>query len=170
MTIFGKIKIGIPAFFALAMVPAAIVLGMSPPDTIVLDSLSRVYGGVVFDHAMHEDVADCAACHHHTTGTPSPDMKCNRCHTHTAETGVVACRDCHAAEPFSAGYLKSKKSDIHRYHTDQLGLKGAYHQSCIGCHQELGAPAGCLDCHTRTEAGDELFHAGAFSPKEAGSR
>lgn len=161
-----RTKIALMFFLAVGVGSGAAALGMDLPETVLLNSLSKYYAGVVFDHALHEQVADCASCHHHTTGMPSQDPDCMRCHAGAAEMGVVACRDCHAAEPFSAGYLKAKKADTHRYHTDQLGLKGAYHQSCLGCHQAMGAPSGCLDCHPRNHAGDELFRAGA--PLSAG--
>ncbi|MDO3377387.1 cytochrome c3 family protein [Geoalkalibacter halelectricus] len=138
-------------------------LGMDLPETVVLNSLSQYYDGAIFDHALHEQIADCAGCHHHTTGMPPQDANCARCHAGTAEITVVACRDCHAAEPFSAAHLKAQKAEPHRYHTDQLGLKGAYHKSCLGCHQAMGAPVGCTDCHARNQAGDKLFRADALT-------
>lgn len=156
-------KIALAFFLVVGMGSGAAAFGMDLPETVVLNSLSHYYDGVSFDHALHEQVADCAACHHHTTGMPSQDPSCMRCHAAPTEVSVVACRDCHSAEPFSAGYLKAKKADTHRYHTDKLGLKGAYHQSCLGCHQAMGAPSGCMDCHPRNPAGDALFQAGGFS-------
>jgi hypothetical protein len=34
----------------------------------------------------------------------------------------------------------------------------------MGCHQEMGGPTGCEDCHERNKQGDELFSAGAVKP------
>jgi hypothetical protein len=31
----------------------------------------------------------------------------------------------------------------------------------MGCHEEMDGPTGCQDCHARTEAGDEFYHADA---------
>lgn len=137
------------------------------PDTVELDSLADLYEAVSFDHAAHVDLTegDCATCHHHTTGVPTKDENCIRCHSNSGEADVVACRDCHAKNRFSAEYLAKLESSPNLFHVDKPGLKGAYHQLCLGCHTEMEAPNGCQDCHARTDAGDAIFHAGKYAPK-----
>ena len=135
------------------------------PDSIALDSLVQLYEKVNFDHAKHiNDVKDCAECHHHTTGTLVEDPNCVRCHKNSGATQEVACRSCHSAQPFSAQTVRDKDDKL-AYHTDKPGLKGAYHQSCMGCHAKSGGPTGCEDCHPRNKAGDAFYNAGEFAPK-----
>lgn len=135
------------------------------PDRVMLDALSQWYAGVDFDHASHLNLADdCSVCHHHTTGTPPRDPACLACHDLGREASAVACRDCHAPDPFSAQYLGEKERDVKRYHTDKPGLKAAYHLACMGCHQQMDGPTGCLDCHERNEQGDALYRTGASAP------
>jgi DnaJ-class molecular chaperone len=64
------------------------------------------------------------------------DVVCQGCHHHSpvGETPPY-CGSCHGA-PFDP-----EKPEM-------PGLYGAYHQQCIGCHQEMGIGAtGCNDCH-----------------------
>lgn len=137
------------------------------PATVELDSLSDLYEPVSFDHAMHVELTEsnCAVCHHHTTGTPPVNENCNRCHANSGEADVAACRDCHAEKRFEAAYLAKVAENPQLYHIDKPGLKGAYHQNCMGCHAEMGAPTGCSDCHPRKEKGDAYFHAGQYAPQ-----
>lgn len=137
-----------------------------PPQRIQLDSLSRYFAGVDFDHAGHVDLAeDCSVCHHHTTGAASSDPNCGRCHATGSGSGSVSCQGCHPAEPFSAAYLQRQSEDSGRYHLDKPGLKAAYHRNCLDCHEVSGGPTGCQDCHLRTAAGDALYRAGRFAPQ-----
>ena len=136
------------------------------PDTIQLDTLAQFYSAVDFDHSMHTSLAeDCATCHHHTTGSAPLKQECTTCHAEGQTASAVACNECHARASFSASYLREKDSDVNRYHTDKLGLKGAYHQSCMGCHQDMGGPTGCQDCHVLNETGEAFYHTGSFAPK-----
>jgi hypothetical protein len=152
---------------AFSLVPAAQGWTQEPPRSIELVSLSQYYAGVVFDHAMHADLGEsCAVCHHHGTGAPVQDENCARCHSNAEKTTVVTCKECHPVDPFSAEYLRVRELDVNLYHRDKPGLKAAYHQNCMGCHEQMGGPTGCQDCHTRNEAGDALFHAGAFAPQQ----
>lgn len=140
---------------------------MDAPESIRIDILAELYQGVDFDHQMHADVAeDCSVCHHHTTGTGSVDLYCVRCHDSFEEQATVACQSCHLADPFSAQALQVKAEQSH-FHVDVNGLKGAYHRSCMGCHEQMNGPTGCQDCHVRTEAGDAFFHSGKFAPQTA---
>jgi class III cytochrome C family protein len=149
---------------ALSAVPP-VCRGMNMPDSIALDSLVQLYDKVKFDHARHINlIKDCAECHHHTTGTLVENPNCIRCHKNSSETTVVACKGCHLAQPFSAETVSEKNNKL--YHQDKPGLKGAYHQNCMGCHTKMGGPTGCLDCHPRNKAGDALYNSGANAPKK----
>jgi len=149
----------------LTMVPAD-SRAQNMPDSVDLDSLVQLYEKVRFDHAKHIGLSkDCGVCHHHTTGMPTEDANCIRCHKNSAATAVVACKACHSAQPFSAETIKKNKSNIKNYHKDAPGLKGAYHQGCGGCHARDGGPTGCQDCHPRKKSGDAFYHAGEYAPK-----
>ncbi len=153
---------------AMLLLPALPASAQEVPQTIEINSLANLYEGVSFEHAMHIDLAgDCSVCHHQTTGTPMRDDNCGPCHQGAKPSTKASCRQCHAAEPFSAGYLREKEADVKRYHRDKPGLKAAYHLNCLGCHQESGGPTGCQDCHARTAAGDAFFHADAQAKQGA---
>ncbi len=143
----------------------------SGPDSVELDILAELYEPVAFDHASHVDFADgnCAECHHHTTGGAPTDPKCLKCHTGGQEADSMVCQDCHSAKRFEAAYLAKIEATPELYHNDKPGLKGAYHQNCMGCHQASGGPTGCQDCHARNEKGDKFFHAGQFAPDPTAS-
>jgi hypothetical protein len=151
---------------------AAPLLAQELPDpakakTVEMFRVPAYCEGVVFDHSMHVDLGEsCAVCHHHGTGAPVQDENCARCHSNAEKTTVVTCKECHPVDPFSAEYLRERELDVNLYHRDKPGLKAAYHQNCMGCHEQMGGPTGCQDCHTRNEAGDALFHAGAFAPQQ----
>lgn len=135
------------------------------PQEIRIDLLSKDFGPVLFDHASHVDmVGDCSECHHHTTGTPAKDPDCRRCHDSGSNREHIACHTCHEAQPFSADQLKERTDDRKLYHRDPLGLKGAYHRNCVGCHETGGGPTDCLDCHPRSGAGERLFRTGEHAP------
>ena len=135
------------------------------PDEVEIDSLADLYEPVVFDHAMHVDATEsCAECHHHTTGTGVVDEYCAKCHDGQEEGDTVSCQGCHSADPVSAENLHKPTTEYY-YHDDKPNLKAAYHLNCVGCHQEIGGPVGCEDCHAKTEAGDKFYHSGEFAPK-----
>lgn len=151
--------IGILAALLMTAMPSSLTAG-GMPDSVVLDSLADLYEKVTFDHARHATIVEnCADCHHHTTGAAGTDPNCARCHRNASVSGIVACRGCHEARPFSAASMRQQGKTA--YHTDRLGLKGAYHQGCTGCHERMGGPTGCQDCHTRKKRGDVFFSAGA---------
>lgn len=156
----------IGGFIVLALsVAAPDCRGMNVPDTITLDSLVKHYDKVVFNHAGHiKNLKDCAVCHHHTTGTLLEDENCVKCHRNSNEYKIVSCKGCHAKEPFTSASLREKDKKI--YHRDKPGLKGAYHKSCLGCHNNMGGPTGCQDCHKRTKEGDAFYNSGSFAPKK----
>lgn len=158
MNQYRKLMTGILFLLAVMLSP---VNGPSQdmPDVVSLDSLARYYEGVVFSHARHVELGTgCAACHHHTTGTAVENANCARCHKNSGATATVSCRACHAAQRFSAETINNNRENAKAYHQDTLGLQGAYHQGCRGCHLQYGAPTGCVDCHARNKAGDDLYN------------
>lgn len=159
--VLGMILVGLLVTTGAAAAPVA-------PDQVKLDSLTSLFEGVNFDHAAHVEIAgDCASCHHHTTGDGAGGGRCDRCHAQSPASAVVACRGCHVADPFTAEQLERKADDRYQYHVDKPGLKAAYHWNCLGCHEDAGGPTGCEDCHSRTPAGDQFYHSGAYAPKAA---
>ena len=137
------------------------------PETVVLESIAQHYEPVSFEHAMHVDLIGddkCAICHHHTVGTPVTNDRCKKCHANSTEADAAACKDCHSDKRFEAEYLEKIEKDHQLYHIGKPGLKGAYHQNCLGCHEEMGAPTGCQDCHARTDSGDKFFRSGKYAP------
>jgi hypothetical protein len=140
------------------------------PDTVELNSLANHYSAVTFDHAMHVGVASgCVECHHHTTGGAPTDPNCVRCHEAGGETSAIACRDCHASNRFSAEDLAKIEGNQQLHHKGKPGLKGAYHQKCLGCHATMGGPTGCQDCHVRNNEGEAFFHSGKYAPAPTAS-
>jgi hypothetical protein len=136
------------------------------PHLVVLDSLSTLYGGVSFDHALHDSYAACVECHHHVAGQPSVDPACSSCHRSATFGGAVDCKSCHEHDRFS-GDSMSARSRLSRYHIDTTGLIGAYHLNCLGCHLSLTAgPTGCLDCHQRQENNSSDRHTTVGTDKE----
>lgn len=133
--------------FSTSPVPAS-----GTAEIFELDTLGNLYGPVVFDHAMHMDIASCAVCHHHTTGTglDGEDGKCTTCHRESCTTCAVACRDCHSGNPDAADRLR-ESLETPGFHYDTTGLKRAYHVVCLGCHREMEAASGCEDCHQKKE-------------------
>ena len=92
----------------------------------VVNKFSDKYEPVRFMHAKHANVLrDCSICHHRmprengdTYGKPV-----NMSELITNESVPVGCAECHK-EPFNPKNL----------HTP--GLKGAYHQLCMDCHEQ----------------------------------
>jgi hypothetical protein len=135
------------------------------PETVEINAIADIYEPVQFDHAAHVTMVEsCSFCHHHTTGSAPEKKTCSKCHKGEEDTGTVACYDCHEAKRFSAQYLSELEQNPLLFHIGKPGLKGAYHQNCIGCHTEIDGPVGCQDCHQRTDKGDKLFHSGKYAP------
>ena len=162
-----KLILSIMIAASLLLTNAKLSMAENVPDTIQIKSLSNLFGPVAFDHSMHIDIAGgCAVCHHRGPGTPAKGQKCAQCHPDGAKEQPRACQACHPANPFSTASLK-EQADSRRHHRDILGLKGAYHQACMGCHKEMSGPIGCQDCHQPTAAGDAFYHSGKFAPQAA---
>ena len=161
-------------FTGLIMTLAFIVVGSigmaaDMPEQVSIDSMSKMFEGVEFDHDMHTELGeDCSACHHHTTGSGTADERCVSCHANSEEVAFVGCSDCHVAVPFSAEQINQESLVLYQFHIDRPGLKAAYHWNCLGCHEEMDGPTGCVDCHARTPEGDAFYHQNAFGTSDAG--
>ncbi len=131
----------------------------------VVNKYSDLYEPVRFMHSKHANVLDnCTICHHRmprdegdTYGEPLSMIELRK-----RKMEPVACSECHG-EPFNVKDLGTP------------GLKGAYHQLCMDCHQEseqvphvrgpilysamvrgplvrtldTRAPTDCLACHAK---------------------
>ena len=99
------------------------------PMRVLLDNSA---GMVVFDHTKHVDEygVDCETCHHELLDEADEDGIIPE------DAEPIPCSDCH-----------SKVSDD----PDVPGLMDAYHQSCMGCHEEIDAGPytqdQCNQCH-----------------------
>ncbi len=139
------------------------------PEVITMDSLENHYDPVEFNHLEHTEMAACTDCHHHTLGIPPTNESCVKCHENSPEADVLSCGDCHLTDRFGIEALATL-DDPQLYHRGTPGLKGAYHLNCVGCHQEVGGPIGCEDCHTMKDAGKKMFKAGKYAPVSKGEK
>jgi hypothetical protein len=57
---------------------------------------------------------------------------------------------------------------VYQFHTDTPGLKAAYHWNCVNCHEDMGGPTECQDCHARTPEGDAFYRADASGSQTSG--
>lgn len=164
MRLPGEQRLIVPLVFIMVLLCAMSGFAMDDfPEEIELGVLANLYDPVMFDHAMHVDVAeDCSVCHHHTTGSAPVNSYCLKCHPGGSDMDMVACQDCHASPAADQSALRMSAEYV--FHDDQPNLKAAYHLNCLGCHREVGGPVGCEDCHAKTEAGNRFYHSGEFAP------
>jgi octaheme c-type cytochrome (tetrathionate reductase family) len=126
-------------------------------NSAVLNAKSDDYEPVGFAHRIHDELTggDCGVCHHRyataagdRVGVDIKDLHapmdikmggpCSSCHSDMAKNPPQSCTRCHGLpnEPDAAS---------------RIGLKGAYHRQCIGCHerqfQPAPAPTECASCH-----------------------
>ncbi len=100
-------------------------------DSPLVNTYDNLYGPVKFMHSKHAASLDgnCALCHH-----ASPEGT-DAARDRLSET--VACRACHQ-ESFNPKY------------PDRIGLKAAYHQQCMDCHESMHqGPIDCVGCHRK---------------------
>ncbi|MBN1356961.1 cytochrome c3 family protein [bacterium] len=97
------------------------------PDVVVLDTLEHLYEPARFNHKLHARMAEMS-------------KGCTECHHYSPEGEYPACRECH-------------KPGIPSDNLKQVGLKGAYHRQCIGCHREWSGETDCEVCHA-SKTGD----------------
>jgi octaheme c-type cytochrome (tetrathionate reductase family) len=128
-----------------------------PLDSPLLRSKSDDYEPVGFSHRMHDELVggDCGVCHHRyatseddrvgqglKTLHASMDIRlggpCSACHDNMEQNPPQSCGRCHG--------MPDEPDDPSR-----IGLKGAYHRQCIGCHERqlkpASAPTACASCH-----------------------
>ena len=109
------------------------------PEKVVIGHLSKDYEPVDFPHrkivsAIFAKIKDnkLAANFHNEEGT-----LCQGCHHNSpVSKKPPQCGSCH-------GRVFDKTNPL------KPGITGAYHQQCMGCHQEMGIqkPVGCTECH-----------------------
>ena len=124
----------------------------------LLNTKTDFYEPVRFTHRTHDvnSDSDCSICHHrYALGADDrvgQDLKtmheeievritgasCLSCHEDLTEKPQQKCSQCH---------IESNEAD----YPARIGLKGAYHRQCIGCHQNqprtAQAPVDCAGCH-----------------------
>ncbi len=126
-------------------------------DSPVLKAKADDYEPVGFSHRIHDELVggDCGVCHHRYSRDEKDrvgeDLKaihaamdikmggpCSSCHDDMASNPPQSCSRCHG--------LPNEPDDPPR-----IGLKGAYHRQCIGCHERqlkpASAPTECSACH-----------------------
>jgi octaheme c-type cytochrome (tetrathionate reductase family) len=126
-------------------------------NSAVLGAKSDDYEPVRFSHRIHDELTggDCGVCHHRfsTAGGDRVGVEvkelhaamairmggpCAACHDDMAKIPPQSCTRCHGLpnEPDAPA---------------RIGLKGAYHRQCIGCHERqlkpAFAPTECAACH-----------------------
>ncbi len=122
----------------------------------LLNSNVNYYEPARFTHRTH-DVAtegNCAVCHHRFSFSEDDriGISVREFHEEYDIRAVGACDSCHDMETItiskcsSCHWLPNEEDDPNR-----LGLKGAYHRQCIGCHEDqpsnVFAPTDCTSCH-----------------------
>ncbi|KAA3659492.1 MAG: hypothetical protein DWQ10_08770, partial [Calditrichaeota bacterium] len=95
---------------------------------VTIDTLMKFYVPSTFKHKLHAEMSafstgGCASCHHNN---PQGD--------------ILPCIECH--KPISE-----------RESLAVIGLKGAYHGQCLGCHEQWSHDTACEKCHV--ERGQE---------------
>lgn len=126
-------------------------------DSEILNARDDFFEPVRFSHTAHDNATggDCSPCHHRFSyssddrvgddlGAFHLDMMgvriagpCATCHD-MAEVTTQRCDSCHARTGEGV-------------EGNPIGLKGAYHRQCIGCHEDqppgVRAPVDCVSCH-----------------------
>ncbi len=154
------------------------------PEIPVRQMFKTVGGNVLFDHQAHSDEygKDCADCHHayNEEKGDAPDS-CGSCHhadgkyipafgdngkfdhdVHSDELGL-SCNDCHHNYDEEDGGEPQLCSDCHEPGVEDdfmLGRTQAFHQQCIGCHEDSDVTPGkddCAGCHEPRKT-SEAFH------------
>ncbi|MDX2445914.1 MAG: Ni/Fe-hydrogenase cytochrome b subunit, partial [Desulfobacterales bacterium] len=134
-------------------------------DSPIINKYSDLYEPVRFMHSKHANVlGECTICHHRTPRDESDTYgePLSMVELRKRKMEPVACSSCHS-DPFNVKDLGTP------------GLKGAYHQLCMDCHQEseqvphtrgpilysamvrgpmvrtldTRAPTDCLACHAK---------------------
>jgi hypothetical protein len=159
-------------------------LSAKSPEEPVRLMFKTVGGNVLFDHQTHSDDYDleCMTCHHtYVQGETDNPVSCESCHqadsefvpamgdngnfdhdVHSEDYGI-SCNDCHHNYYEEDGGEPELCSDCHEPGVSDeymLGRTEAFHQQCIGCHEDNGVTPGqtdCASCHAPRKQLD-AFH------------
>jgi hypothetical protein len=160
------------------------VLPAKAPDVPLRVMFHSIGGNVLFDHQTHSSAygLECDACHHsYEEGQADMPGDCGSCHqkdseyrmalgengifdheTHSEYYGL----DCDACHHY---YVEGEPGglepcgDCHMRDIDDdsiLNYVDAFHQQCIGCHEDMGLTPGkadCAGCHSPRKKAD-AFH------------
>lgn len=118
-----RLAYGLAIIFLIVGVLSYAAFPAKAPETPLRIMFHSAAGKVLFDHQIHGSEvgygAECADCHH--------ELEAGEIE------GAEACGACHEAE-----------SDDE----DMPNRSDAFHQQCIGCHQDYGSgPEECAACH-----------------------
>ena len=119
------------AALTFAAQPHSLTAQENGPDRIMLTGASL--GGVDFSHKAHQDMTDCASCHHESR--PEKPL----------ESEHQPCTGCHVKTPV-APMTTSIRDAFH----DATAKAG----TCVDCHVTEGAagktvPMKCTECHKK---------------------
>ncbi len=122
----------------------------------VLNARTDFYEPARFTHISHDEWTggDCSVCHHRVSYSEDDRVGDDLREFHAAFDVKIggACAQCHDMESLtiqrcSACHGDPTESDA----PSRVGLKGAYHRQCIGCHESAQvtapAPTDCVGCH-----------------------
>ncbi len=124
----------------------------------LLNSITDYYEPVKFTHRTHDVTTggNCALCHHRFSYDESDRIGEDVVKFHEEMVEVQlggACESCHDMNDITINSCDSCHGAPEGDSADNniLGLKGAYHRQCIGCHENsnsgLNAPLDCKSCH-----------------------
>lgn len=128
------------------------------PKTITINKvtssevLGDLYGDVLFRHKYHAQIVkDCTVCHHyfelHYNDQVIPADKCDSCHASEKFDSMsknLPCDACH--DPDATPDIRNVADNEGSFLLIP-GLKAAYHRNCLDCHNNMGGPIGCGECH-----------------------
>ncbi len=163
------------AFIAAVACLALGVLGYTvvpakSPDTPPRVMFYALGGNVLFDHQTHSDAYNlaCDVCHHaYVRGKSDKPKPCGDCHhkeneyrpalgdkgifnhkTHSEDYGLECAQCHHDYEQGKPGGLEPC-GDCHLRETGDASIlkrMDAFHQQCMGCHDDMGVSPGKSDC------------------------
>ncbi|UCF35658.1 MAG: Ni/Fe-hydrogenase cytochrome b subunit [Acidobacteriota bacterium] len=125
-------------------------------NSVILNADEDYFEPVRFSHTAHDSYTrgNCGVCHHRFS-LDGDDRVGEELHAFHAQLEIVpegACSNCH---DMSSLYIQ--RCDSCHWASSEgpeenlVGLKGAYHRQCIGCHEEGGGgatlPTDCISCH-----------------------